>query len=45
VLSLVALSQSIGEERMWNIVDGHLNASQEKLLAVYIERVRRREVE
>jgi hypothetical protein len=38
VLSLVALSQRIGEERMWGIVEGCLSGSQEKLLAVYIER-------
>lgn len=41
VVCLVGLGGVIGEERMWGIMEGELSGGQEKLVAVYFERVRR----
>jgi len=43
VLTLVSLSQVVGEDQVWNMVEGKLTSSQEKLLAVYQERSKRRD--
>lgn len=41
VMAIVSLAQLLGEDRMWEFFSGHLTASQEKLVAVYIERSKR----
>lgn len=41
MLCLVKLCSVVGEDCVWGLVDGKITASQEKLLAVYIERGKR----